>query len=107
MSHPTPTTTAHNHPTQEIAVSDSTTKAPRPRITPETADLSDPLWTNAHLRRYLHCGSTALVAIKDKAGFPAAVQIGGLQRYPAEQVKAYVLAQQTQPTTTTLEGTQP
>lgn len=104
MSHHTPTTTHLNK--QEPAVSASTTTHPRPRITPETADLSDPLWTNAHLRRYLRCGSTALVAIKDKAGFPTAVQIGGLQRYPAEQVKAYVLAQQTQPTTP-LEGTQP
>jgi hypothetical protein len=74
-----------------------TTKTKHPRITPETADLSDQLWTNAHLRRYLRCGSTALVAIKDKPGFPAAAQIGGLQRYPADQVKAYVLSLQTKP----------
>jgi len=83
-----------------------TTKAKHPRLTPENADLSDPLWTNAHLRRYFRCGSTALVSLKDKPGFPAAAQIGGLQRYPADQVKAYVLAQQNQPTTnTTTEGT--
>lgn len=77
-----------------------------PRITPETADLADPLWTNAHLRRYLRCGATSLVSIKDKPGFPGAAQIGGLQRYPADQVKAWVLAQQPQPTPTpTKEGT--
>ena len=75
------------------------TKTPtRPRITPETADLSDPLWTNAHLRRYFRCGTTAVCALKARPGFPAAVRIGGLQRYPADQVKAYALAQQPQPT---------
>lgn len=69
----------------------------RPRITPETADLADPLWTNAHLRRYFRCGATAVCALKSRPGFPAAVRIGGLQRYPADQVKAYALSQQPQP----------
>lgn len=67
------------------------------RITPDTADLSDPLWTNAHLRRFFRIGATALVALKKTADFPAAARIGGLQRYPADQVKAYALAQQAQP----------
>lgn len=71
-------------------------KPTRPRITPETADLSDPLWTNAHLRRFFRCGATALVALKKKPGFPAAAKAGGLQRYPADQVKAYAI-----PATTT------
>lgn len=76
----------------------ATKKPTRPRITPETADLSDPLWTNAHLRRYFRCGTTAVCALKARPGFPAAARIGGLQRYPADQVKAYALAQQPQPT---------
>lgn len=66
-------------------------KPRRPRITPETADLSDPLWTNAHLRRYFRCGATKLVAIKKESGFPAPAQAGGMQRYHADQVKAYAI----------------
>lgn len=66
------------------------------RITPDNADLSDPLWTNAHLRRYFRIGATTLVALKKNADFPAAALIGGLQRYPADQIKAYALAQQPQ-----------
>ena len=41
-------------------------------------------------------GATTLVALKKNADFPAAALIGGLQRYPADQIKAYALAQQPQ-----------
>lgn len=72
-------------------------KKPRPRITPETADLSDPLWSNAHLRRFFRCGATALCALKKQPGFPKPARAGGLQRYPADQVKAYAVPQTTTP----------
>jgi hypothetical protein len=69
-------------------------------------DLSDELWTNAHLCRYFRIGTTKLANLKRLPDFPRPALIAGMQRYPADQVRAYALAQQTTTpaTTTTTEG---
>jgi hypothetical protein len=68
-------------------------------------NLADELWTNAHLCRYFACGITKAVQIKRDPDFPPPARIGGLLRYPADQVRAYALSQQDpKPTTTTTEG---
>jgi hypothetical protein len=99
----TPThSTAHHQRTEEAAVSVHTTRQPSP-----APDLSDELWTNAHLARYFACGTTKVIEIKRDPAFPPPVRISGLQRYPANQVRAYALAQQTTTNPTTTQGAQP
>jgi hypothetical protein len=78
-------------------------------------DLSDELWTNAHLCRYFRIGTTKLANLKREPDFPRPALIAGMQRYPADQVRAYALSKQahqqahqqtpTAATTTTTEGT--
>jgi len=67
---------------------------PDPARPSQEPNLADELWTNAHLLAYFRVGSTKLCHIKRQPGFPAPAVIAGLQRYPADQVRAYALAQQ-------------
>lgn len=72
-----------------MTTTNPTTKAPKP-----SPNLNDELWTNDHLALYFNCGMTTVINIKKLPGFPAVRQIAGLKRYPADQVRAFALAQQ-------------
>ena len=97
-----PTQTTTQPTTESNPVSDlEHTPANPPEAAKPLPDLNDELWTNAHLNRYFVCGTTTVWRIKKEPGFPAARQIGGLQRYVAHQVRAFATGNPTTPTTTT------